>query len=106
LKPDRLVPINARVRALAAEVTQGKRTDLEKARAIYDYVVSTMKYDKTGTGWGNGDFDGACDSKRGNCTDFHAVFIGLVRAAGISAKFSIGFPLPEARGQGDVPGYH
>jgi transglutaminase-like putative cysteine protease len=106
LKPDRLVPINARVRALSAEVTQGKGTDLEKARAIYDYVVSTMKYDKSGTGWGNGDFDWACDAKRGNCTDFHAVFIGLVRAAGIPAKFSIGFPLPEARGEGEVPGYH
>jgi transglutaminase-like putative cysteine protease len=106
LKPDRLVPINARVRAMSAEVTQGKRTDLDKARAIYDYVVSSMKYDKSGTGWGNGDFDWACDSKRGNCTDFHAVFIGLVRAAGIPARFSIGYPLPEARGAGDVPGYH
>jgi transglutaminase-like putative cysteine protease len=106
LRPDRLVPLDERIRKLAAEVTQGRRGDLEKARAIYDYVVETMSYDKTGTGWGNGDIYWACDAKRGNCTDFHALFIGLARAVGIPAKFEIGLPLPEARGQGEIGGYH
>jgi transglutaminase-like putative cysteine protease len=106
LKPDRLVPIDDNIRKLAGEVTQGKKTDLEKARAIYDYVVNTMSYDKSGTGWGNGDIKWACDAKRGNCTDFHALFIGLNRAVGIPAKFAIGFPLPPERGQGEVGGYH
>lgn len=106
LRPDRLVPLDDRIRKLAAEVTQGRRGDLEKARAIYDYVVATMSYDKTGTGWGNGDIYWACDAKRGNCTDFHALFIGLARAVGIPAKFEIGLPLPEAHGQGEIGGYH
>lgn len=106
LKPDRLVPIDGRIRTLALDVTRGKKTDLEKARAIYDYVVDTMSYDKSGTGWGNGDIYWACDAKRGNCTDFHALFIGLNRAVGIPAKFEIGFPLPSERGQGEVGGYH
>ncbi len=106
LQPDRLVPLDDRIRKLAAEVTRGRRGDLEKARAIYDYVVNTMSYDKTGTGWGNGDIYWACDAKRGNCTDFHALFIGLARAEGIPAKFEIGLPLPEARGQGEIGGYH
>jgi transglutaminase-like putative cysteine protease len=106
LKPDRLVPIDDRVRKLSREVTAGKKTDLEKARAIYDYVVDTMSYDKSGTGWGNGDINWACDAKRGNCTDFHALFIGLNRAAGIPARFSIGFPLPPEHGQGEIAGYH
>lgn len=106
LKPDRLVPIDDRVRKLSAEVTAGKKTDLEKARAIYDYVVDNMSYDKSGTGWGNGDITWACDNKRGNCTDFHALFIGLNRAAGIPARFSIGFPLPPEHGQGEISGYH
>ena len=106
LKPDRLVPLNARIQKLAKEVTQGKTTDLEKARAIYDYVVQTMSYDKSGTGWGNGDISWACDAKRGNCTDFHALFIGLARAVGIPAKFEIGFPLPLEHGQDEVAGYH
>ncbi len=106
LRPDKRVPLDDRVRNLAAEVTQGKATDREKARAIYDYVVATMKYDKSGTGWGNGDIYWACDAKRGNCTDFHALFIGLSRAVGIPAKFAIGFPLPPERGQGEISGYH
>ena len=106
LEPDRLVPLDKSIRRLAREIAGGKRSDLEKARSIYDYVVSTMSYDKSGTGWGNGDIRWACDTKRGNCTDFHALFIGLARAAGIPAKFAIGFPIPPQRGEGEVPGYH
>ena len=106
LEPDRLVPLDRRIRDLSAKVTEGKSTPLEKARAIYDYVVSTMKYDKSGEGWGHGDIYWACDAHRGNCTDFHALFIGLCRAAGIPARFSIGFPLPEQPGEGQIAGYH
>lgn len=106
LEPDKLGPVAGRIRELALEVTQGKATPLEKAQAIYDYVVSTMKYDKSGTGWGNGDIYWACDTKRGNCTDFHALFMGLCRAVGIPARFSIGFPLPAERGHGEIGGYH
>jgi transglutaminase-like putative cysteine protease len=106
LKPDRLVPIDGRIRELALQVTKGKRTDLEKARAIYEHVTASMRYDKSGEGWGRGDALWACDSKRGNCTDFHSVLIGMARAVGIPAKFAIGFPLPAERGAGEVPGYH
>ena len=48
----------------------------------------------------------ACDAKRGNCTDFHALIIGMARSAGIPARFAIGLPLPETRGAGKIPGYH
>jgi len=106
LQPDHLVPLDQRIRDLSAEVTAGKTTDLAKARAIYDYVLANMKYDKSGTGWGNGDIYWACDAKRGNCTDFHSLFIGLSRSAGIPAKFEIGFPLPAAAQSGEIGGYH
>ena len=108
LRPDRLVPIDGKVRQWAQEVVgaAGAKTDLEKARAIYNHVVSTVKYDKTGQGWGRGDIYYACDARRGNCTDFHAIFIGYARAQGIPARFSIGFPLPSARGEGQIAGYH
>lgn len=106
LEPDRLVPLDERIHELAAEVTAGKETNLEKARAVYDYVVDTMSYDKSGTGWGRGDIYWACDKKRGNCTDFHALFTGLNRAVGIPAKFAIGFPIPPERGEGQIAGYH
>jgi len=57
----------------------GSKTPLAKARAIYNYVIATMRYDKSGTGWGNGDAIWACTAKRGNCTDFHSLFIGMMR---------------------------
>jgi len=82
---------------LAREQTKGLDRRLDKARAIYDYVPSIMRYDKTGEGWGRGDAIYACNVKKGNCTDFHALFIGMARAAGIPARFEIGFPLPRDR---------
>jgi transglutaminase-like putative cysteine protease len=108
LAPDRMVPLDDTIRKWAGEVVTAAHahTDLEMARAIYDHVVATVKYDKTGKGWGRGDIYYACDARRGNCTDFHAIFIGYARAMGIPARFSIGFPLPEERGQGSISGYH
>ncbi|WP_345071907.1 transglutaminase domain-containing protein [Hymenobacter fastidiosus] len=108
LQPDNLVPLDPRIRLWALEVVTkaNAQTDLEKARAIYNHVVATVQYDKTGQGWGRGDIYYACDARRGNCTDFHAVFIGYCRALGIPARFSIGFPLPPERGTGEVKGYH
>jgi transglutaminase-like putative cysteine protease len=108
LKPDRLVPLDDQIRTWAREVVQkaNAHTDLEMARAIYNHVVSTVKYDKTGKGWGRGDIYYACEERRGNCTDFHAIFIGYARAMGIPARFAIGFPLPADRGEGNIAGYH
>ncbi len=48
----------------------------------------------------------ACTAKRGNCTDFHSLFIGMMRAAAIPARFEIGFPLPADQHDGAVAGYH
>ena len=108
LAPDRMVPLDDTIRKWAKEVVAAAHahTDLEIARAIYDHVVATVKYDKTGKGWGRGDIYYACEARRGNCTDFHAIFIGYVRAMGIPARFSIGFPIPTERGAGTISGYH
>jgi hypothetical protein len=108
LQPDRLVPIDGKIKRWAQEVVDaaGAKTDLEKTRAIYNHIVATVKYDKTGQGWGRGDIYFACDERRGNCTDFHAIFIGYSRALGIPARFAIGFPLSADRGAGQVSGYH
>lgn len=109
LGADARVPLDARVRKIAADVTAGKKTPLDKARAIYDYVLSTMKYDKpsgAGQGWGNGDILWACDKRYGNCTDFHALFIGLMRASGVPARFSMGYAVPSTPERGEIAGYH
>ena len=47
-----------------------------------------------------------CDSRTGNCTDFHSLFISWSRANKIPARFEIGFPLPTERGEGQIKGYH
>jgi len=106
LEPDKMVPLNARIAELAKEQTAGATDPIEKARRIYTYVASTMRYDKSGEGWGRGDEMWACDSKRGNCTDFHSVLIGMMRSSGIPARFEIGIPLPEGKTEGDIAGYH
>jgi hypothetical protein len=106
LGPDRLVPVTGRLAQLGAQQAQGHTTVLDRARALYDYVFSTMRYDKSGTGWGRGDAEWACDAKRGNCTDFHSLFIAMARSQGIPARFDIGFPLPLDKSAGEIPGYH
>jgi transglutaminase-like putative cysteine protease len=106
LQPDVLVPVTGLPADLAVKVTQGLTQPLDKARAIYDYVFTTMRYDKTGTGWGHGDVLYACDAKKGNCTDFHSLFIAMARSQGIPARFEIGFPLPSDKHSAEIAGYH
>jgi len=104
LRADRMVTLSPRVRNLANEITKGVTDPVEQAHAIYNYLIVTMKYDKTIPGWGQGDTERACDIKAGNCTDFHSLFMSLARAKGIPARFVIGFPLSAA--DGNVKGYH
>jgi transglutaminase-like putative cysteine protease len=105
LEPDSLVPITGK----PLDLIKGK--DLPKdqtatAKVLYDLVNHHMKYDKSKPGWGRGDAVWACDSKFGNCSDFHSLFISLARSQKIPAKFEIGFPLPPKRGEGEIGGYH
>lgn len=106
LQPDRLVPVSGKPAELARAQMKPGMSEIEKARALYDYTFSTMRYDKTGTGWGRGDALWACDAKHGNCTDFHSVFISMARSQNIPAKFEIGFPLPEDSHASEIAGYH
>ena len=106
LQADKLVPITGRPAEIAAQQVRLGMTDLEKGKAFYDYTFANMRYDKSGTGWGHGDTLWACDAKRGNCTDFHSLFISMARSQKIPGRFEIGFPLPTDKSQGEIPGYH
>ena len=105
LAPDQLVPTTGRIATVSANLDENSATPLEQARIFYEYVTSVMRYDKTGTGWGRGDAIYACDIRRGNCTDFHSLFIALARSRGIPARFTIGFPLG-TKTSDTIPGYH
>ena len=106
LQPDQLVPISGVISDLSHQQTDSATLPLDKARKIYDYVIATMHYDHDGTDWGRGDAVWACNSKHGNCTDFHSLFIGMARAASIPARFKIGFPLPADKQEGTITSYH
>lgn len=105
LEPDALVPISGK----PLDLIKDKKLpgdQFASAKIMYDMVNGHMKYSKEGTGWGKGDSVWACDSKFGNCTDFHSLFISMARGNKIPAKFEMGFPLPTKRGAGPVLGYH
>jgi hypothetical protein len=106
LGPERMVPSDERLKAVAEKAVAGRRGDLMRARALYDQVIDQMRYMKFGEGWGQGDAVRACSTLYGNCTDFHAYFIGLARAVGIPARFAIGAAIPSERNDGGIDGYH
>ena len=106
LRPERLVPDNENFRAIAEEVVEGKQGELVRARALYDHTIDRMRYMKFGSGYGQGDAVYACDSRTGNCTDFHSYFIALSRSVGIPARFAIGASIPSERDAGGISGYH
>ena len=106
LRPDKMIPLDGQIGELSAEYTKGARGPIDKARKIYAYILETMHYDHAGTGWGHGDAVWACNSKHGNCTDFHSLFIGMARAAGVPARFQIGLALPDNAHSGAIASYH
>jgi transglutaminase-like putative cysteine protease len=107
LKPNRLVPVNDRLRALAEKIAQGKTDNLNKVRAIYDYIINELTYSKDDPAvCGIGNSLLTLEAKKGICTDYHSLFISLVRSLGIPAKFEIGYRIPNEKGEGTLGGYH
>jgi transglutaminase-like putative cysteine protease len=101
------VPTSGAIEKIADQVVSSSESNsVTAARKIYDHVLNTMEYKKTGTGWGRGDTMWACENKYGNCTDFHSVFMSIGRLRGIPVRFSMGLPVPPERGAGAIGGYH
>ena len=105
LLPRGLLVVDEEVHARSKEATAGRPTPLARARGIYEHVLEHMTYDKTVPGYGRGDTARACRVGRGNCTDFHSLFISMAMAAEIPSRFKIGFVIPPER-SGTLPGYH
>jgi len=99
------IPLNGKPAELISK-TDLPTKPLDIGRRLYLQVDEHMKYDKSKPGYGFGDAAWACDSRFGNCTDFHSLFISWARIKGIPARFEIGFPIPEERGTGTIGGYH
>jgi len=88
LRPTRLLPTDGIVKATATEITRGAKTDLEKARAIYEWIVDNTFRDPKTRGCGIGDIRFMLESKDlgGKCADLNALYVGLARAAALAAR--------------------
>ena len=87
-RPTKLLPTDGIVKATATEITSGAKTDLDKARAIYEWIVdNTFRNPKT-RGCGIGDIRFMLESKDlgGKCADLNSLYVGLARAAGLPAR--------------------
>lgn len=86
LAPTSLGPIDGQVKILADQITMGKTTILDKAKAIYDWTCENMYRDPKTIGCGPGDVCSLLERPGGKCTDIHSVFVALARAAGVPAR--------------------
>jgi transglutaminase-like putative cysteine protease len=76
------------VREKALEITKGSASDLEKSRAVYEWIVDNTFRDPKVRGCGVGDIGWMLESGNlsGKCADLNALYVGLVRALNIPAR--------------------
>jgi transglutaminase-like putative cysteine protease len=86
--PTELIQTDGIVREKAREITKGKFSDVDRARAIYEWIVENTARDPKTRGCGVGDVKSMLESGnlRGKCADLNALYVGLARAAGLPAR--------------------
>jgi hypothetical protein len=87
LEADRIVADDT-VKAQVAELTKGKTTDEEKARVLYDYVATNMRYIGVAFGIGRYQPHTAAEilsNQYGDCKDKHTLLAAMLAAAGIQS---------------------
>jgi len=101
LRPTRLLPTDGVVGETAKKITAGAKTDVAKARAIYDWIVDNTFREPSVRGCGLGDIRFMLESGNlgGKCADLNALFVGLARAAQLPARDVYGIRVgPSRRG--------
>ncbi len=88
LRPTELLPTDGIVKTTATAITRAAQTDVDKARAIYDWIVTnTFRNPRTrGCGLGDIRFMLETGDLGGKCADLNALYVGLARAAGLPAR--------------------
>jgi len=102
-----LLPTDGIVRKTALAATQGAKTDVEKARKIYDWIVSNTYREPKVRGCGEGDIKTMLETGNlgGKCADLNALFVGMCRAVGVPARDVYGIRLvPSAFGYKELSG--
>lgn len=88
LQPTEHMPTDGIVRDTASTIVKGARTDVDKARAIYEWIVENTYRDPKTRGCGVGDVKTMLETKTlgGKCADLNAVFVALARSSGVPAR--------------------
>jgi transglutaminase-like putative cysteine protease len=90
LRPTKLLPTDGIVKSTADEITTkaNAHTDIEKSRAIYEWIVDNTARNPKTRGCGTGDIRFMLETKdlSGKCADLNALYVGLARAAGVPAR--------------------
>jgi transglutaminase-like putative cysteine protease len=99
LRPTKLLPTDGIVREVATDITRDAKTDVEKARALYDWIVDNTFRDPATRGCGTGDIRFMLESRSlgGKCADLNALYVGLARAVGLPARDVYGIRVAKSR---------
>src|SRR5262245_2362626 len=95
LEPTTLVPTGGIVKTTTDQATRGAATEIDKARAIYEWIVDNTFRDPKVRGCGRGDIRYMLESGNmgGKCADINALYVGMARAAGLPARHVYGLRL-------------
>ncbi len=82
------MPTDGIVKQTALDVTKGAKSEYDKARAIYEWIVDNTFRDPKTRGCGVGDIKTMLETGNlgGKCADINALYVGLARAAGLPAR--------------------
>jgi transglutaminase-like putative cysteine protease len=88
LRPTAYMPTDGVVKSTADEITKGAKTDVAKAKAIYEWIVVNTFRDAKVKGCGIGNVKTMLETKYlgGKCADLNALYVALARAAGLPAR--------------------
>jgi transglutaminase-like putative cysteine protease len=91
-KPSKLIRTDGIVATTSRGITMGYKTDMDKARAIYEWIVDNTFRDPKVKGCGIGDISTMLQTGYlgGKCADLNALYVGLARAAGLPARDAYG----------------
>jgi transglutaminase-like putative cysteine protease len=98
LQPTKHVPTDGIVKETALKATAGTTTEMEKARAIYEWVVDNTFRDPKVRGCGRGDIRFMLESgdMGGKCADLNALYVGLARSVGLPARHVYGLRIAKS----------
>jgi transglutaminase-like putative cysteine protease len=106
-RPTELLPTGGLVRKTALAATKGARTDVEKAKKLYDWIVVNTFREPKVRGCGAGDIETMLETGNlgGKCADLNALFVGLCRSVGVPARDVYGLRVaPSAFGYRELGG--